>query len=283
MTTNGSYYFAAALALLLTVLLGCPFARGETEAGEHSHEEQNHRNGLDYSGWFHDTARATKVTFTDKKNLKILGAASIGTIALVATDADDDIRDFFEDLDLPEAYNSAGDFMGVGGPILVSLGLFRYGKKNNDEKALNTSRLLAQAIAIDGVTTVAGKLAIGRRRPRDTQSSSRVFSPFSYHDRVFPSGHTSFSFVTATVLAEMYDDRPVLKATSYTTATLVGIARMSSDSHWASDVLFGAAKGYVIGKTVVWLHKKDLELLDNIDIVASTSNDTNYFGLSLRF
>ncbi len=37
---------------------------------------------------------------------------------------------------------------------------------------------------------------------------------------------------------------------AYTAATLVGISRITENAHWATDVLAGAALGYVTGRQV---------------------------------
>ena len=43
---------------------------------------------------------------------------------------------------------------------------------------------------------------------------------------------------------------------AYGLASMVGIQRIYSDKHWASDVFAGAVIGIVSGKSIVYLHKR---------------------------
>ncbi len=230
--------------------------------------------------WTHDTVRAGKLTFTNSRNLKILGITAVGSAALIFTNGDDEIRDIVDDVGLGSSVGDAGFLLGGYGPPLLNLGLFAHGKIRGNERSTEAGKVLASALAIDAATTGAMKIAIGRHRPSDTNSATE-FDPFSFSNRSFPSGHTSWSFTTATVMAEMYDDKPWVKYAGYTTATLIGVARISDDSHWASDILFGAVKGYLVGKTVTRMHKKNK--MANVSIVTDTSRGSNYVGLGFRF
>ena len=230
--------------------------------------------------WTHDTVQAGKQTFTNPRNLKIMGVTAVGSAVLMFTNGDDEIRDIVDDIGLPGGFGDAGFQLGGVGPALLDLGLFAHGKIRDNERSTEAGKVLASALAIDGLTTGAMKIAIGRHRPSDTNSSAE-FDPFSFSNRSFPSGHTSWSFTTATVMAEMYDDKPWVKYAGYTTASLIGVARISDDSHWASDVLFGAVKGYLIGKTVTRMHKN--HRMENVSIVTDMSRDSNYVGLGFRF
>lgn len=73
--------------------------------------------------------------------------------------------------------------------------------------------------------------------------------------RAMPSLHVGGTMAFGTVLSDELDRwrpgeyrwvRPVM----YTVATLPGIARLYTDKHWASDVVFGAVSGYFVGRKV---------------------------------
>ncbi len=138
---------------------------------------------------------------------------------------------------------------------------------------------MSTALAVDGISTAAMKIAIGRHRPDEGGSSE--FDPFTVSNRSFPSGHTSFSFTTATVMAEMYEGKKWVKYTGYSTATFVALARIDDESHWASDVLFGAIKGYLIGKTVTRLYKN--RTMEGVDVIADVRNGGTSIGLGFQF
>jgi membrane-associated phospholipid phosphatase len=91
------------------------------------------------------------------------------------------------------------------------------------------AQLLAQG------TTQALKFAVRRVRPDDT--------PYS-----FPSGHTSTTFATATVLQRHFGWKVGVPA--YGLAAYVGASRIQAKRHYLSDVAFGAALGIVAGRTV---------------------------------
>jgi membrane-associated phospholipid phosphatase len=71
----------------------------------------------------------------------------------------------------------------------------------------------------------------------------------------WPSGHTSSSFAFAAVLDEYYG--PKVGIPAYILAGLVGWERIDDREHDLSDVVFGAALGYVIGRTVSERHHRE--------------------------
>jgi membrane-associated phospholipid phosphatase len=52
------------------------------------------------------------------------------------------------------------------------------------------------------------------------------------------------------VVASEYHDEPLVPLGAYGLATLVSWSRLNDDEHWASDVFFGSALGYGIGRLV---------------------------------
>jgi membrane-associated phospholipid phosphatase len=68
----------------------------------------------------------------------------------------------------------------------------------------------------------------------------------------WPSGHTASSVAVASVLDEFYGWKVGLPA--YVGAGLVAWRMMDEGDHWASDVLFGAVLGWVVGHTVAGRH-----------------------------
>ncbi|MBF9140037.1 phosphatase PAP2 family protein [Hymenobacter properus] len=67
----------------------------------------------------------------------------------------------------------------------------------------------------------------------------------------FPSSHTSQAFLTATLLHEQYGRQyPWLSVSGYAVATATGAMRVLGNKHWATDVLAGAAIGFLSAETV---------------------------------
>jgi membrane-associated phospholipid phosphatase len=111
------------------------------------------------------------------------------------------------------------------------------------------------------------KRAFGRERIADSGGRT-VFVPGSSHDS-FPSGHTTEAFAVASVIATRSKgwEIPVI---AYAAAALVGMDRINTRDHFASDVVAGAFLGTTIGRFLVKRHgdekagvfsKADLEII----------------------
>jgi len=129
---------------------------------------------------------------------------------------------------------------------------------NNDTAVAVAQDGLAASLIASGIITPTIKFITGRARPRENLGVA-AFHPFSLSyssNSSFPSGHTTQAFAVASVIANHYDGTWVAYS-SYTVASLVGVARIYHDAHFASDVLAGALIGTLVGKSVVE-HNKSL-------------------------
>lgn len=86
---------------------------------------------------------------------------------------------------------------------------------------------------VNTVLTQGIKVAVNRQRPDGSHLS-------------FPSGHTSSTFTTATVLERRFGWK--IGVPAYAAAAFVGGSRLQENQHYLSDVLFGAAIGIVSGR-----------------------------------
>jgi len=93
---------------------------------------------------------------------------------------------------------------------------------------------------------VTGLVSTGLKAVRDNETPN---------DRswAWPSGHTSSSFTVASVLDEFYG--PKVGIPAYVLASVVAYRMMDTGDHWASDVVFGATLGWVVGHTIAGKHK----------------------------
>lgn len=71
----------------------------------------------------------------------------------------------------------------------------------------------------------------------------------------FPSGHSINIFQLATVLSH-HVERTWFTVGAYTVAAAVGVQRVESRAHWASDVIVSAAFGTAVARCVVNLHDR---------------------------
>jgi membrane-associated phospholipid phosphatase len=147
--------------------------------------------------------------------------------------------------------------------VLATLGA--YGFIFKSDKIKTTTLLATQAYITGGAMESVLKFLTGRQRPyfydpNSLEAEPKFQGPFSSAGKdingkrinsSFPSGHTTVAFAAATVFAMEYKDRPLVPIISYSAATLIGLSRITENAHWITDVLAGAALGYLTGRQVV--------------------------------
>lgn len=126
----------------------------------------------------------------------------------------------------------------VGGArtqLAAALGTYAIGQFSGQHKVAMIGADLIQSQILAQSMTAAIKMSVGRTRPDGTQYS-------------FPSGHSSVTFATATVLQRDLGWKVGVPA--YGLATYVAASRIQDKRHFLSDVTFGAAIGIVAGRSV---------------------------------
>ena len=156
--------------------------------------------------------------------------------------------------------HSAGgmqDFLGItnefGGVKVApaAAGVFAATLLTGNQKLQDAAFTSLQSIVYSGASVYAVKYAVGRFRP-ETGAGAQRYEMFSGNTS-FPSGHTATAFALVTPWV-MYYPGPVtysLMAIPVGTA----VARIAKDRHWPTDVLAGAAIGYM---TARFLSKRHL-------------------------
>ena len=153
------------------------------------------------------------------------------------------------------------DITGTRGSIIGLVATASLGLIIKDRKLVNTTLLASQASITGSAITTSLKYLSGRRRPYSylpTEEARPTFEgPFSRtpdgksFNHSFPSGHTTTSFAIATVFASEYRDKAFVPVVAFSLASLVGISRIAENEHWSTDILTGAAIGYLSGKQAV--------------------------------
>ncbi len=158
------------------------------------------------------------------------------------------------------------------GSVVLTAAAFGVGRLTGHPHLAALGLRSLEAVALSGVATGVIKGVVGRERPAASGLDSDELVPgrgfTSGQFASFPSGHATAAFAFATVSAEEMTTwwphaskwlRPVL----YTTAGLVGLARMYNNRHWASDVIGGAGIGTLSGLEVErWHHAHPHNRLD---------------------
>ena len=128
----------------------------------------------------------------------------------------------------------------IGGARLQmggALATYTIGRVTRSPKVTLVGADLLQAQIMSQALTAAVKMSVRRTRPDGSQYS-------------FPSGHTSVTFASATVLQRDLGWKVGIPA--YGVATYVAASRIQEKRHFLSDVAFGAAIGIVAGRTVTF-------------------------------
>jgi hypothetical protein len=133
----------------------------------------------------------------------------------------------------------------VGGiPLAANWALKSAGIKSRSK----TERMLtanAMALAISFGTSEALKHTIREGRPDMSNLNS------------FPSGHTSFAFVSATILSREYGYiSPWVTIGGYTTAASTELLRIHHNKHWMNDLYMGAGIGVMSTNLAYFLTDK---------------------------
>ncbi len=139
-----------------------------------------------------------------------------------------------------------------GAVTALSYGL---GAMTHDEHARETGILSTEALADSLVLVEAMKFATDRQSP-ETDLRRGLFAQASPLQSSFPSAHAALAWSAAAVIAREYPG-PVTQWSAYLTASLVSLSRITAERHFPSDVLIGAAAGYLIGRYVYSTHHDD--------------------------
>lgn len=148
----------------------------------------------------------------------------------------------------------------VGGILAAPVVLYGYGHFTQDERARETGLLGGEAL-VDGLVVEQGlKLVFWRERPNIDNSRGRFFQSSVGVDSSFPSSHSLLAWTSASAIASEYHS-PLAQVALYSGATAVSLTRVLGQEHFPSDVLMGAATGWLLGHYVVNHHHHRLKVL----------------------
>jgi len=193
-------------------------------------------NGPSFKGLFADTAK-------DFKKLATVDAAKWLTIgggaALVASAQDSQVTAMFAHPQLKRTFGQGALIGSAPFQMGAALTTFTIGRFSGNHRAAQVGSELFRAQTVAQLTTYAIKYTTRRTRPDGTGFS-------------FPSGHTSVTVASATVLQRNFGWKVGIPA--YGVAAYVAGSRLQTRRHHMSDVAFGAALGILAGRSVTIGH-----------------------------
>jgi membrane-associated phospholipid phosphatase len=161
------------------------------------------------------------------------------------------------------AYSGFNDVLNSGSTIAmmaaVPAATYLTGLLEHDFYAVRTAQLAAEAV-IDAEAPGLVMKGIARRAapaeiPPSGGFSNSWFSsqrgPLSFRSGGFPSGHALMAFAIATVFADRYRNHRWVKWVAYASAGAIAFSRMTTKSHFPSDVFAGGVIGFATAHFVV--------------------------------
>jgi membrane-associated phospholipid phosphatase len=185
-----------------------------------------------------------------RKNLKWTALFLAGTGGLIAADRHITGAIPSDHADVSRTISNVGLYSMLGTVGIIGLAGWRSGDDHERETAL----LSGEASAHSAVVLLLTRLITLRERPLDGNGHGDFWSKTSL-DSSFPSGHSTFTWTLASVVAHEYP-RPWVQALAYGTATTVSVTRVTGLRHFSADVAVGGVFGYFIGQHIFHAHCK---------------------------
>ncbi len=145
---------------------------------------------------------------------------------------------------------------GVYGLSAAAGGIFVTGLITHDEHATDTGIRCADASVDSVILYSALKATLARQRPYTGQGDGKFFSG-NWTAGSFPSGHATFAWTLASVMAHEYPNWP-MRLLMYGVATAVSTTRVTGGVHFPADVFSGSVIGFAMGTYVAHKDQKKL-------------------------
>lgn len=255
----------AAIALACTTVVSRGSAQTSTRSNPQDEDISTENREVDVRTFLPNVLDDQERIFTTFPNQLIHGKHWIPVLAIAAATsglivADQYDTGYFRRTTILSGYNSVfSSTATAAGTLLVPAAFYSIGYFTADASAKQTGLLAAEA-ALDGeIVDLAGKFISDRQRPSSIPVSGNYADSFTegknHFYGSFPSGHTVAAFSVATVVARRYGrQHKWVPWAAYGLSGAVGFSRVSRSAHFPSDVFFGAAIGYSIGRFAV-LHQ----------------------------
>ena len=150
-----------------------------------------------------------------------------------------------------------GTYVTTAEVVAVPASLLIAGYAREDRYQVGTAILAGEAYGDAAIVDLAVKAVTRRQRPSDVAAGGNFRGTFfnggksPFKGSSFPSGHAAGAFSVATVVASRYHNHRWVPWLAYGFATAVSFSRITTSSHFPSDVFLGAALGYTVTRYAV--------------------------------
>lgn len=199
--------------------------------------ERDTANDTSFGSLFSGLARDFR-NLPSLPNVEILAAGALG--ASLSHPYDDRVSDGLSGMEGLNGFMKPGRVIGAAYTQFgAAFATYAVGRISGSPRTASLGADLVRAQILTQSLTMGLKYAADRPRPDGTSLS-------------FPSGHTSTTFATATVLQRHLGWKAGVPA--YALAGYVAASRIQTRKHYLSDVALGAALGIAGGRTVTIGH-----------------------------
>ncbi len=185
----------------------------------------------------------SKESFLRPDNLSIMLLAGGASVALHSSGADKKMAENFNKHSIFHGFPD--ESLNIIGHPWTQFGAsalwYAISRKSQDEFNRKRAEAMIAALSVTGVATFSLKAI------RDNETPNGK-------DWAWPSGHAASSFTVASMLDEFYG--PKVGVPAYALASVIAYRMLDTGDHWTSDVVFGAAIGWVVGHTFADRHKQ---------------------------
>jgi membrane-associated phospholipid phosphatase len=147
-------------------------------------------------------------------------------------------------------------------PYVVDIGAFALGVHRNPDVAAQMALIDLQALTLSGFSQLLASRLAGRARPYKQDCNPDTLKTITRDcggendNKSFYSGHAAAAFTSAGLTCVHHEHLPLYGGGAVerwacvwalSVATFTGVARIVSDAHYTTDVLFGAGIGWFYG------------------------------------
>lgn len=177
-----------------------------------------------------------------------------------------------------EDFLSVANEFGSSKMLPATAGVFAVSLLTDDARFQDAAFTSLQSLVYSTAAVFAVKYAVGRMRP-EVGAGAGSFDVFSGNTS-FPSGHTATAFAVVTPWV-MYYPNPVTYGL-FGLAAGTAVARIAKDRHWPTDVLAGAAVGYLTARYLTTRHQNAAKSYEEPTVQLTPLVAPDAVGLNMR-